>query len=138
MDGLEIAEFLAQGWTGVLSLARDDDGYGIPVSYAYDEDSGDVFFRFGYGSESQKRPFVEASRRASFVVYEETEEGWKSVVARGPLEQLTTDTVASTVVEAIRDLDIPYVTVHDHPEDDLEFEIVRLDVHEVDGVVEGR
>lgn len=138
MDGLEITEFLAGGWTGVLALARDDDGYGIPVSYEYDEADGDVFFRFGYGSESQKRTFVEASRRASFVVYEETEEGWKSVVARGPLERLTTDTADSTVVEAVRNLDIPYVTVHDHPEDQLDFEIVRLEVQEVDGVVEGR
>ncbi len=137
MDGLEIAEFLGSRWTGVLALAREDLGYGIPVSYAYDEAGGDVFFRFGYGSESQKRTFVEASERASFVVYDETDDGWKSVVARGPLEPLAEDTAASTVVEAVRNLDIPYVTVHDHPEDELDFEIVRLDVREIDGVVEG-
>lgn len=33
MDGPEIGAFLETQDTGVLSLARDDDGYGIPVAF---------------------------------------------------------------------------------------------------------
>lgn len=38
MTDAEIDDFLGQHETGVLSLARTDDPYAIPISYGYDGD----------------------------------------------------------------------------------------------------
>lgn len=137
MDAIEIADFLADHRTGVLSLARDDEAYAIPVSYVYEPEEQAVYFRLGYGTDSTKRGFVDAVDRATFVVYDRTDDGWKSVVVRGPVEELSTDTLDSTVLEATADLDIPYFRVFDRRSGSLEFRIARLEATDLTGVVEG-
>jgi hypothetical protein len=132
MDQTEIDEYLASRWTGVLALGRDDDGYAIPVSYVYDEDGRDVYFRLGYRPNSQKRAFVEASDAVSFVVTDASDGRWKSVVARGRLEELAESTLDSAVLEAMQGLDIPFVTIFED-EADLDFHVTRLHVTELDG-----
>lgn len=134
MDAIEIDDFLGERTTGVLSLGRENVGYGIPVSFAYHD--GDVFFRLGYAPGSEKRRFVDAAERAAFVVYGQSGEGWKSVVARGPLEELSDTSLDSTVAEAVDDLEIPFFAVHDRPAEDLEFNVVRMHVEQIDGVDE--
>lgn len=136
MDGLEIADFLASQETGVLSLASDDDAYAIPVSYAISGNESNLFVRLGYGPGSEKRRFVEATEEAVLVVYDETDEGWRSVVARGPLEPLGETELDDAVETAVRGLDIPFFRVHDRPTDDLEFSLVRLRTTSLTGVVE--
>jgi nitroimidazol reductase NimA-like FMN-containing flavoprotein (pyridoxamine 5'-phosphate oxidase superfamily) len=137
LDALEIASFLDGKQTGVLSMAAGDKGYGIPVSFAFDEDEHDMYFRLGYAEESQKRRFVDAAEQVTFVVYEETADGWTSVLALGELEEVSTENLDSTVVQVVRDLDIPYFAVHAEPSSDMTFSIVRLDVTELSGIVEG-
>lgn len=140
MDAIEIADFLATQETGILSLANGDDGYGIPVSFAYDdadEDGPHVYFRLGYAPGSQKRRFVDASDRVSFTVYDRTDEGWKSVVARGRLEEVSARTLDAIVAEAVHGLDIPYFSVHDRPVKELHLTLTRLDVADLTGIVEG-
>jgi len=136
MDAIEIADFLATQHTGVLSLASDDDAYAVPVSFAYDDADSALYLRLGYAPGSQKRTFVDAVDRASFVVYDDTPDGWRSVVARGRLEELSESSLDSSIVESVRGLDIPYFQVHDRPATDLEFHVVRLDVTELTGVAE--
>jgi nitroimidazol reductase NimA-like FMN-containing flavoprotein (pyridoxamine 5'-phosphate oxidase superfamily) len=137
MDGLEIADFLAAQSTGVLSLADGGEGYAIPVSFAFDEAGHDVYFRLGYTGESQKRRYVEAVDRAAFVTYDHTDEGWKSVVARGPIETLTDSSLDTAVEQRVGDIDVPYFTVHAREAGDMAFHLVRLDADELDGIVEG-
>jgi hypothetical protein len=137
MDTPDIADFLAAQQAGVLSMADDDAGYGIPVSFTFDDEDHEIFFRMGYGPKSQKRRFVESSNTVSFVVVDETDEGWKSVIARGRLEVLSDSNIDSAIVEAVRHLDIPYFQVHNQPASDMTFTIVRLDVTELSGIVEG-
>ena len=137
MDALEISAFLETQSAGVLALADDDDGYAVPVSFAFDDDTPQVYFRLGYGPDSQKRRFVEASDDVSFVVHDDTDEGWKSVIARGELEAVSRSSADSAVVESVRDLDIPFYQVHDRPAEEMSFHLVRLNPTELSGIVEG-
>lgn len=140
MDAVEIAQFLESQETGVLSLADGDDGYGVPVSFVYDEadDRGPhIYFRLGFAPGSTKRRFVDASDTVSFVVYDRTESGWKSVVARGALEEVSARTLDAIIGEAVRGLDIPYFSVHDRPIDQLNLSLARIDITELSGIVEG-
>jgi nitroimidazol reductase NimA-like FMN-containing flavoprotein (pyridoxamine 5'-phosphate oxidase superfamily) len=137
MDAIEISEFLHSQHTGVLSLADGDDAYSIPVSFDYDEDEAAVYFRFGYGPDSQKRRYLDAVDTASFVVYDQTEGGWKSVVMEGGIERVSESSLDSSIREAVDELDIPYFQVHHRPAGDMDFNIVRLDATKLTGIVEG-
>lgn len=137
MDALEIASFLATQQTGALSLARDDDSYVIPVSFAFDEQEQNVYLRLGYGPTSTKRDFVDAVDLASFLVYDRTDEGWKSVLARGQLDVVSDSGLDSAAVETARNLNIPYVRVFGGNDEDLQFDIVRIEVTELTGIVSG-
>jgi nitroimidazol reductase NimA-like FMN-containing flavoprotein (pyridoxamine 5'-phosphate oxidase superfamily) len=137
MDAIEIAEFLEGQHTGVLSLADGDDAYSIPVSFDYDADEAAVYFRFGYGADSQKRRYLDTVDTASFVVYEQTDDGWKSVVIEGGLERVSESSLDSSLVEAVGSLDIPYFRVHHRPAGEMDFNIVRLDATKLTGIVEG-
>ncbi|MFC7027671.1 pyridoxamine 5'-phosphate oxidase family protein [Halomicroarcula sp. GCM10025324] len=137
MDAIQIEEFLKNQVTGVLSLARENDGYGVPLSYWFDEDDSSFYFRMGYAPGSQKRKFIDASQYVTFVVYADTEEGWKSVLAEGELEVLSEDTIDASIEEVTRHLDIPYYEVHERPIDELEFDILRMRVTKLNGIAEG-
>lgn len=140
MDANEVDEFLESHDTGVLAMAHGDDGYGIPVSYAYEaEEAAEprLYLRLGFTPDSEKRAYVDASDRVSLTVYDETGAGWKSVVARGRLEEVTARSLDALVAEVVKELDIPYFTVHDSPTSEFHFSLVRLDVDELTGVVEG-
>lgn len=136
MDALAISEFLESQGTGVLALASGGRVYAIPVSFAYHEAGPDIYFRFGYGPDSQKRTYVEGADEASFVVYDRTDAGWKSVLAEGDLESVSDSQLDTSLAEAVNGLHIPYFAVHRRPSAELEFEIVRLDVDKLSGVVE--
>jgi len=136
MDAVAINDFLADRQTGILSMADGDDAYGIPVSFDYDPDERAMYFRFGFGPQSEKRRFLESSDTASFAVYDRGAAGWQSVVAEGHLEQVTESNLDSSVLEAIDDLDIPYFQVHRRPAGDMDFSIVRLNVTTLSGIAE--
>jgi nitroimidazol reductase NimA-like FMN-containing flavoprotein (pyridoxamine 5'-phosphate oxidase superfamily) len=138
MDGPEIGSFLETQDTGVLSLARDDDGYGIPVAFSFDDDESDFYFRLGYGPDSQKRTFVQTAETVTFTVYDYTPEGWKSVVAEGGLETLTQTSLESSIEESVRGLEIPYFQVHAESSADLEHNVVRLNTMKLTGIAQGR
>lgn len=138
MDAIEIADFLATQQTGVLSMAEENNSYAVPVSFAFDEREQNVYLRLGYGSNSTKRAFVDAVNRASFLVYAATEDGWKSVLARGHLEKLSEGSLDDETIKATRNLQIPYFQVFDEGSKDLEFEFVRIDTTELTGIISGK
>lgn len=137
MDAIEMGEFLETQQTGVLSLAKDDDGYAIPVSFVYDDGQQDVYLRLGFAPASQKRKYLDATEHVSFVVYDETDDGWKSVVIQGTTEELSSSTLDSSIHEAVNNIEIPFMSVHQRPVTDTEFRIVRISVTTINGLVEG-
>ena len=81
--------FLAAQGQGVLALARDDEAYGVPVSYGYDEVEDRVVFQFLYERESKKRAFVEAGGVVTLTVTDwTTADDWRSVIVTGELERV--------------------------------------------------
>lgn len=83
----EIDRHLRAGETGVLSLADGGDAYGLPLAYHWD---GEAFvFRLGKHPDSEKMAFIDATERASFLVYHYTDpdDSW-SVLATGRLREL--------------------------------------------------
>lgn len=138
MDSLEITEFLEEQKIGVLSMAKSNDGYAIPVSFAYDDTGPDVYLRLGYAPDSKKRTFLEATGQASFVVYDDAGDGWRSVVAEGRIEELSDNELDTSILQAVKGLDIPFFSVHSTPPSELEFTIARLDVSRLTGLAEAR
>ena len=126
MDDDAVDEFLGTGGTGVLALANGDDSYAFPVSYGYDATDRAFYVRLAFHPDSEKRGYLGPSSLVSLVVSEEGEEGWQSVVARGHLRETGEAAIDSSVVEAIRRVDIPFFTVFDRPARELEFELFRL------------
>ena len=142
LDHTAIESFLGNQSTGTLSLAKNNESYAIPVSFTYAPDVEDFYFRLGYGMDSRKREYIEATDRATFVVAADTDAGWKSVVARGTLEHRNTvenlDRVTppdQSASDADRELDIPFYHVFDTPSE-LVFTLARLRTTELTGVAQ--
>jgi nitroimidazol reductase NimA-like FMN-containing flavoprotein (pyridoxamine 5'-phosphate oxidase superfamily) len=138
MDAIEIADFLESQATGVIALGKSGSVYAFPVSYAYNDEEPAVYSRFGFGENSQKRASVENADEVSFVVYDHTDVGWKSVLAEGQLEHVSPSKRDTSVVEAVNALRIPYFEVHRRPAAELEFSVHRLQVDKLSGIVEAQ
>ena len=87
LDRAAIDDRLRSAETGVLSLAAGGEAYAIPVAYHWD---GEAFvFRLGEHPDSEKMAYIEATERATFLVYhyEASEDSW-SILATGSLQRL--------------------------------------------------
>lgn len=127
-------EFLGDGGTGVLSFATsdpDDPPLAIPVSYGYFAEAEDFYFRLSFPPGSRKSDLIE--NPATLVVFEATDEGWRSVVATGTLERLSEKPPESEAVQGLWDVRIPTVDVFDRPREEIEFEDFRLDPESITG-----
>jgi hypothetical protein len=136
MSSEERNEFLGRGGTGVISFDRPDDGppYTRPVSYGYDAETERFYFRLAVGPEDAgKRDVIDADGEISFVTYDETDRGWRSVVATGRLDEVTKAALDSAVAEAMQRVEIPFVDVYDSHPLTLEFRFFRLTPDEVTG-----
>lgn len=126
MSDDELDEFLGRGGTGVLSFATSDDGppVSLPVSYGYDANASQFYFRLSVHEGSRKRDLFD--RPVSLVVHEETDDGWRSVVADGRLEEVTDAPYDSTAVQGMWTVRIPSVEIFDRPREDVTFREFRL------------
>ena len=128
MDEETRHDFLGTGGTGVLSTGRgaDEPPYSLPVSYGYDAVEGDLYLRLAYSPDGEKSTELADGTAVSLVIYDQTDDGWKSVVARGRLAEVTEAAVDSGVVEAMRRVHIPLVDVFDRHPRELQFRFFRL------------
>jgi len=117
-------DFLGNGGTGTLSFstASDEPPFSLPVSYGYDD--GSFYFRLAFPDDSGKRQVVE--NPATFVTHARTDDGWRSVVAMGKLEDVTDMNYESAAVQGMWAVDIPEVDVFEDPPDDISFRQYRL------------
>jgi len=90
MTDAEIDTFLQQQGTGVLSLADGNQAYAVPISFGYERGRA-VFSFWQFNPDSRKVAYSEATERACLAVYDiESQHDWQSVLAFGPLRELTT------------------------------------------------
>ncbi|QLG61853.1 pyridoxamine 5'-phosphate oxidase family protein [Halorarum salinum] len=135
MDEEERDAFLGDGGTGVISLstAADEPPHAVPVSYGYDATEATFYFRLADGDEGAKGDLE--GRPVTFVTYGE-EEGWRSVVARGRLEGVRSEGIATETLEGLDRVDIPLVDIFHAPLREVAFEFYRLVPDELTGRVE--
>ena len=87
MSQEEIARLLGRGWYGHLGCSRDGHPYVVPMSYAYDDDEGDIYF---FTTEGTKTEFIAANHEVCFQVEEvEGADDWQSVMLTGRAELLS-------------------------------------------------
>jgi len=138
MDTNERDDFLGDGGTGVISFATttDEAPHSIPVSYGYDALESTFYFRLAVGPDSDKGEV--AGRAVSFVIYGQGEDGWRSVVATGSLEETTEESIATETLAGLDRVHIPLVDVFATPPREVPFEFYRLVPDELSGRKEAR
>lgn len=133
MTPAELDEFLGNHETGVLSLARDDEPYAIPISYGYDRDGGTFYLRLVSTPESEKRRFLSSSPRARIVVYDEKGATYRSTVAAGALEPVSRDELTVERIEQYGQTKRPLFEIWAEGKPDLDIELYELSPDELSG-----
>lgn len=101
MDDHEIDRTLQEVGHGTLALTRDDEAYGVPVSFGYDGDRLFLYL-FQFGGESKKLGYSERTKRASLTIIDvDSRVDWRSVIVTGPLREVAEDETGH--VEAVID-----------------------------------
>lgn len=130
----EVDDFLGDRETGVLSLAREESPYSIPISYGYDADSRTFYLRLVSTPESDKRAFLDSSPEARLVVYDdEGETVYRSVVASGRLESIAPEELSVDQIEQYGSARRPLFEIWGIEKDDLEIELYEFQPTELSG-----
>ena len=129
----ETDALLARHETGVLSLAREDEPYAIPVSYGYDPETRRIYLRLVSTPESEKRRFLVDDPLATLVVYERDGDGYRSVVASGRLAEVEREDLTVEHVEQYGEAKRPLFEVWDEGRPDLDVTLYRLDPTDLGG-----
>ncbi|GAA0288473.1 pyridoxamine 5'-phosphate oxidase family protein [Halobacterium noricense] len=119
--------------TGVLSLARDDDPYAIPISYGYDADDRTFYLRLVSTPESEKREFLSSNPDARLVVYEEDEPTYQSVVVTGTLAGIPRDEMTVEHVEQYGEAKRPLFEIWGEAKPDLDIKLYELRADTISG-----
>ncbi|GAB3311956.1 pyridoxamine 5'-phosphate oxidase family protein [Haloplanus salinarum] len=133
MTGAETDALLGRHETGVLSLARGDEPYAVPISYGYDAGPRQFCMRLVSTPESRKRRFLTDSPRVRFVVYEEDETTYRSVIADGRLEHLPKSELTADHVERYGSAKRPLFEMWGEPKADLTIDLYELEPDELSG-----
>lgn len=125
MDAEERDAFLGIGGTGVISFSGEDESpHSVPVSYGYDDADSTFYFRLAIGPESEKGDV--AGRHVTFVVYGREDDGWRSVIVKGRLEETTEESAAVESLQGLEEVHIPLVDIFGQPVKDVQFGFYRL------------
>ncbi|ELZ28034.1 pyridoxamine 5'-phosphate oxidase-like FMN-binding protein [Halogeometricum pallidum JCM 14848] len=137
MSDSEVDEFLGRHETGVLSLARSNEPYSIPISYGYNADARTFFVRLVSTPESEKRQFLSSSPQARIVVYEESESNptstYRSVVGTGALEEISPSDLTVEHIEQYGNAKRPLFEIWGQSKKDLNIQLYTLNPDELSG-----
>lgn len=133
MSPSETDAFLGRHETGVLSLARGDDPYAIPISYGYDAADRRFYLRLVSTPESEKRAFLASSPAARLVVYEADGDTYRSVVATGSLTEIDPGELTVEHVEQYGEAKRPLFEIWGQATPELDIQLYQLDPGELSG-----
>ena len=125
MTDAEIDDFLSRRETGVLSLARTDEPYAIPISYGYD-DEREFYMRLVSTPDSEKRQFLESSPAARLVVYDEADSTYRSIIATGELESIEPAALTPAEIAQYGEAKRPLFEIWAQGKKSLDIELYRL------------
>lgn len=126
MSAAEVDSFLSRHETGVLSLARDETPYAIPVSYGFDTESRDAFLRLVSTPDSEKREFLGSSPNARIVVYDEDDDEYSSVVGIGTLRRVDLDELTPETIAQYGETRRPLFEIWADGKSDLDIDLYRF------------
>lgn len=135
MGRAEIDEFVASRETGVLTLAKDDEPYSIPVSYGYDASTETFYMRLVSTPESEKRKFLDSSPDIRLVIYDGNPERtvYWSVVAKGALEELEPAELSVDQIEQYGEATRPLFEIWGKDRDELDIKLYEFQPDEMEG-----
>ena len=131
----EIDDLLERRETGVLSLARADEPYSIPISYGYDATERAFYFRLVSTPASEKRQFLTSSPSCRIVVYEEADPVYRSVVASGDLETVDPSDLTPERIAQYGKAKRPLFEIWSEAKADLDIQLFVLDPEDLEGRV---
>ncbi|WP_408959395.1 pyridoxamine 5'-phosphate oxidase family protein [Natrinema sp. 74] len=126
MTDAEIDDFLSRHETGVLSLARTNKPYAIPISYGYGDDERAFYMRLVSTPDSEKRQFLESTPQARLVVYDETGSSYRSIIATGDLESIEPADLTPDEIAQYGAAKRPLFEIWAEGKDSLNIELYRL------------
>ena len=129
----EVDDVLGRHETGVLSLARDDEPYAVPISYGYAPDERAIFLRLVSTPDSDKRAFLASAPEARLVVYESEGEVYQSVIAAGTLEEIPRAELTVDHVAQYGDTQPPLFEIWGADKPDLDIQLYRLAPDDLSG-----
>lgn len=133
LSGDETDTVLARHETGVLSLARDDEPYAIPISYGYDSDERRFYLRLVSTAGSEKRQFLTSSPQVRLVVYENENGVYRSVVAAGTLEEIPRSELTVEHIEQYGDAKRPLFEIWGESKRELDVQLYQLVPEDLSG-----
>ena len=133
MSRAETDALLARNETGVLSLARDDEPYAIPISYGYDTEHRRFYLRLVSNPESEKPKFLASTPCARLVVYEEDDPVYYSVVAAGTLTEVSRDELTVEHIKQYGEAKRPLFEIWGEPHQDLDIRLYQFNPDELNG-----
>ena len=133
----EIEETLTAVGVGVLSMVDDEEPYGIPVSFGYDDGEISFILQSDKAAESHKLAALSAEPRVCLTVVQQERaprEVWRSVVVTGELIEPPLDR-EEAAIDALTDnaTFVPGFNVFDAPDSDIDINIFRLDQTDLSG-----
>ncbi len=129
----ETDAILGRHETGVLALAGDHVPYAIPISYGYDANARCFYLRLVSSPESEKRRFLASSPRANLVVFEEDGDVYRSVLAKGTLDEVTRDELTVEHIEQYGEAKRPLFEIWGQSRQDLDVHLYQFDPDELSG-----
>ncbi|EMA62366.1 pyridoxamine 5'-phosphate oxidase family protein [Halorubrum kocurii] len=137
MSDAEVDAFLSQHETGVLSLARGETPYAIPISYGFDAESRTVFLRLVSTPDSEKRNFLASDPKARVVLYDEDGEGdreeYASVVGVGTLYRVALDDLTPETIAQYGETHRPLFEIWADGKEELDIELYRFEPERLTG-----
>ena len=137
MSDAAVDALLSRHETGVLSLARDETPYAIPISYGFDEESRNAFLRLVSTPDSEKREFLASDPQARIVVYEESADGdreeYASVVGVGTLRRVDLADLTPETIAQYGDAQRPLFEIWAEGKETLDIELYRFEPDRLTG-----
>jgi len=133
MSAEETDTFLGTHETGVLSLARADEPYAIPISYGYDASDRQFYVRSVSTPDSEKNRFLSANTDARLVVYDEEGDTYRSVIAAGPLDRVDPAELTVEDIQQYGSAKRPLFEIWPKAKGELDIDLYRLDPETLKG-----
>lgn len=133
MTDAEVDALLSRHETGVLSLARDETPYAIPISYGFDEESRETYLRLVSTPDSEKREFLASDPQARIVVYEEDGDEYASVVGVGRLRRVDLADLTPESIAQYGETHRPLFEIWAEGKSDLDIELYRFEPERLTG-----